>query len=74
MNRLKISQAPARERKLAGAFDLSSPIFIGRMSVVDALSFGVPPSGGQNALVSLKAELQTDRLKAELQTEDQPDN
>jgi hypothetical protein len=39
--------------KLAGAFDLSSPIFMGRMRVVDAL---------QGRL---------DRLKAELQTEDQ---
>jgi hypothetical protein len=34
----RISQAPARKRKLAGAFDLSSPNFIGRMSVIDALA------------------------------------
>jgi hypothetical protein len=38
MKRLKISQAPARKRKLAGAFDLSSPNFIGRMNVIDALT------------------------------------
>jgi hypothetical protein len=45
--------SPSEMNKLAGAFDLSSPIFMGRMRVVDAL---------QGRL---------DRLKAELQTEDQ---
>ncbi|HZF37516.1 MAG TPA: hypothetical protein VE715_01715 [Blastocatellia bacterium] len=35
--------SPSEKRKLAGAFDLSSPNFMGRMSVVDALALSDIP-------------------------------